>query len=66
MRVIVSSGDPVLTVIYPKEKAIEYFGEEYLEDCGIELPDELVDRYVKNYQEMLDIHDEIDNLLKEK
>jgi len=65
-RVTFHSNDPIIENIYDEEKTIEYFGEDFLEDYGIDIPDDLLERYTLNWLEFLKIQEEIDNLLELK
>lgn len=50
-RVTFSTNDPVVWTIRDEKTTIEYFGEDYLEDYGKDIPDELLEKYEKAYQE---------------
>ena len=64
MKVTVHTHDPILKLIYPPEKTIDYFGEDFLEEYGIEIPDDLAKRAIESYKTMLEVQDELDKFLK--
>ena len=59
-KIILTSSDPVIHKIYSPEESIDIFGEEGLYDYGVEIPDDLLDRYLKNQEEFWKIQKEID------
>lgn len=64
MRCTTHTHDPMLTLVYLPEKTIEYFGEDYLEDYGIEIPDDLVNEVIKSYEDMLVIQNKLEKYLR--
>lgn len=66
MKYTIYHHDPMLTLIYRPETSAEYFGEDYSEEYGIEIPEELVNRVIESYENMLKIQDELDKFLREK
>lgn len=50
-RVTLHTSDPVILDVYDEQKTTEYFGEEEIQECGIEIPDELLIQYQKNIEE---------------
>ena len=65
-RVTLHTGDPFITEILTELETFEMFGNEYIDDYGIEVPDNLVERYKKNWKEFLEIQTEINIILKER
>ena len=64
MKCTTHTHDPVLKLVYPPEKTIEYFGEDFLEEYGIEIPDDLAKRAIESYENMLVVQDELDEFLE--
>lgn len=66
MKVTVHTHDPILTLIYPPEKTIDYFGEDFLEEYGIEIPDDFLARYNMAWEEFWKCQEELIKLMKEQ
>lgn len=66
MKYIVYTHDPILTLVYRPETSAEYFGEDYAEEFGVEIPDELVNRVIESYENMIKVQDELGKFLKGK
>lgn len=52
--------------IYMKDgkETIEWFGEDYLEDFGVEVPQDLIDRYKAAYEQFQKVQDELFQIYK--
>lgn len=55
MRVYFYTHDPVLQMIYTDREAVDLFGAETLAEYGDDVPDELVDRFVKAKAEFFNV-----------
>ncbi len=59
-KIILTSSDPIVHRIYSPIESIDLFGEEYLEEYGIEIPAELLVKYLNNQEEFWQIQKELD------
>ena len=59
MKYWIYTHDPVLTLVYSREEAIELFGEDALEEYGVELPDALVLEITQTYKRLLELAKEL-------
>ena len=58
-----SKNERYVIEIRDKAKTIEWFGEDYLNEYGVVLPKELIDRYNKNKSEFNEIQKELESYL---
>jgi hypothetical protein len=63
-KITLTTNDPVITEIRNSQETIDLFGDDFLDDYGIEAPDELIERFQKNYKEFKEIQAEINKLKK--
>jgi hypothetical protein len=63
-RVTLHTNDPVILNINDEEKCVDMFGEDFLQDYGVEIPNELLERYTINWLEFLKIQKEIEKYHK--
>ena len=66
MKILPYHHDPLLCLIYKKDEAIDLFGEEYFEEYGVEIPDELANEIHESYKRLMDSKKKIEQILKEK
>lgn len=57
----IGTSDSLWLKVYDRDMTIDYFGEDYLLEYGNNIPQELVDRYKKNYEEFKTIQKELRN-----
>jgi hypothetical protein len=62
----ISKHDPLEYYIYNKEECLDYFGEDFLEEYGHEIPDELLVRYQESVKVWNGIQKELKKIVKEK
>ena len=55
MKVLIHTHDPMLTLVRLPEEAVELFGEDTLEEDGVEVPDELVLEIDKTYKRLCEL-----------
>lgn len=65
-RVTYHENDPFVTYIYSNEETNEIFGEDFLVEYGIEIPDELFERYKICWNEFWKIQNELDKIIYKK
>jgi hypothetical protein len=65
MRVLIYTHDPLLTLARLPEEAKEWFGEDVLEEDGIEVPDELVLEISRTYEKLCELSAELKKYRKE-
>ena len=65
MRVYFHTHDPLLTMIYTDQEAIDLFGEDSLEEDGQDIPDELVTEFVEAQKRFYAVTDKLAKLRKE-
>jgi hypothetical protein len=65
-RITTHSNDPFVEYIYDAEKTIDYLGEDFLVDYGIEIPDNFLERYNKSWDEFWKLQKELAELIKEQ
>ena len=65
-QITTHNNDPFIEYIYDEEKTIDYFGEDFLVDYGIEIPDDFLERYNKVWDEFWKCQQELIKLIKEK
>lgn len=65
-RVSVTNADLFTFRINDSLQTIELFGEDYLEEYGIDIPQDLLNRYKRNIKEYREIQEEIYQITKEK
>lgn len=63
-KVTISTNDPIVYTVKDEQETIEYFGEDFLQDYGVEIPDELLQAYNKAYQEFWKVQLELDKYKK--
>ena len=51
----IAENDCRQIVVYDREEAIEMFGEEFLKEYGVKLPEALLKRYKENQIDFTDI-----------
>jgi len=61
-KVTLHSNDIIILEIDDEDATVYLFGNDFLEDYGIEIPDELLERYNKNRDEFLEIQKELEKL----
>jgi hypothetical protein len=62
----ITTTDPIVFKVYTKEETELYFGEEFLEEYGVEIDPVLIRRYKKNLVDFYAIQAEIEEIVKEK
>lgn len=65
-KVILSTYDPFIIMVRDKKESADMFGEDYILERGVNIPDDLLQRYQKNYAEFWAIQKELDSIEKEK
>jgi hypothetical protein len=50
----------MLTMVYSEEETINMFGQEHLDDYGVEIPSEIVLEFKKTYENLLRISAELE------
>lgn len=63
-RVTVTSHDPITTVLYDEQESADLFGDDYIQEYGIEMPAELLNEYKRIYNEFWRVQKELENYLK--
>lgn len=63
-KIIITSSDPIVHKIYSPIESIDLFGEEYIEEYGIEIPPDLLVKYLNNQEEFWIIQKELDKYVK--
>lgn len=56
----ITTNDPVILIIYDKQKTIDTFGDDFLEEYGHNLPPELLSAYFGNLLEFERIQKELE------
>ena len=64
-RVTLSTNDPFVTKIMDEKETSDMFGDDYIEDYGVEVSEILVEKFKKNWEEFWSIQKEIQIILKE-
>lgn len=64
MKVFIYTHDPMLTLVYLPEEAREMFGEEVLEDCGVEVPDALAQELHDTYDKLCELSHQVAQISK--
>lgn len=59
MKVVLYTHDPMLTLARTPEETKELFGEDYLEEEGVEVPAGLVNEAVETYKKLVEISREL-------
>lgn len=58
-RVYITTNDPIVSIVMSEQECNDLFGDDYILDYGIDIPDSLLARYKENYIEFWKIQDEI-------
>lgn len=58
-KVTFTTSDPFITIIRDEKESIDFFGADYLNDFGVEVPQDLIERFKKNYEEFKLIQQEL-------
>ena len=64
MKITIYTHDPILNLIYTKEESDELFGEDYIEDYGIEVPDDLAIKVIESYKNLIEAQIEFEKFIK--
>lgn len=64
MKVTIYTHDPILHLIYTKQDSDELFGEDYIEDYGIEVPDDLAIKVIESYKNLIESQIEFEKFIK--
>lgn len=64
VKVVITTVDPVHIKLYDKEECIDLFGLDYLEEYGISIPEELLNRYKEVSTQFWEIQKELRELEK--
>lgn len=62
MKVLIHTHDPMLTLVRLPDEAIDLFGEETLEEDGIEVPDDLVTEAHETYKKMCELSNKLHDI----
>lgn len=66
IKVYITTRDPILYDIYNKEKCEEYFGKDFLNEYGVEIPYNLLLDFEKAEILFMSVQDRILRFIKEK
>ena len=66
VKVEISNGDPFIWTIYDEKESAELFGDDYIEEFGTEIPEELLQEYKKVSAEFWKIQSQIDKIMERK
>jgi len=64
-KVYFTTNDPVIDMIYDEKETTYFFGSDFLDEYGVEFPDDLLKRYQNNFKEFQNIQKEIEKWMKE-
>lgn len=64
VKVTICTNDPVIYEILDKEESSELFGEDYIEEYGVEIPEDMLSQYKKTHREFGAIQDKIREIIK--
>ena len=64
-RVYFTTNDPIIDMIYDEKETEDYFGSDFLDEYGVEFPDDLLKKYQENFKEFQNIQKEIEKWMKE-
>ena len=64
IRVLLQMHDRFCFELMDKAESDDMFGEDYLEDYGVEVPNSLLERYKRNIEEYNSIQSELNKLYK--
>ena len=62
----IQTHDPFVLSVMNATETTEMFGHDHLEEDGVCIPDELMERYLKNYKEFWAIQEELRVIKKAK
>jgi hypothetical protein len=62
----ITQHDPFILMLRSKSKIVELFGEDFLDDYGIALPLELIERYQENMKQFNAIQKELEKYYEEQ
>lgn len=55
MKTVIYTHDPMLTLVHSLENAVDIYGEDYIEEFGVEVPDIIVDAFIYHYEKVLEL-----------
>lgn len=54
-KTIICEVDPFIHKIRTREESIYLFGEDYVDEFGFEVPDELIEEFKKTYDKLMEL-----------
>lgn len=63
-KVTFTENDPFIITIRDEVETADLFGDDFIDEYGIEVPDELIERFKNNYKEFKAIQQELDKYRK--
>jgi hypothetical protein len=54
-KTIINEIDPFIYKIRTREESIDLFGEDYIDEFGFEVPDELIEEFKKTYDKLIEL-----------
>lgn len=58
-KVILTTSDPVTILLFPPEESLDMYGPDFVEEDGVDVPDELIKRFTENREEFYKIQEEL-------